>query len=142
MCSSDLKATKAPGDNKKTYQRKDGQQVTVDTSKLKTKKAQPEAETPQEDERDHKIAELIDTVNELSAENQRLKDAIAIGQWDASEIEKIDVQDTITELREQIRIMEIDNHALRDSRDMFQNRNAELMKSVKVLQAKLKKLEA
>ena len=52
------------------------------------------------------------------------------------------MQDTITELREQIRIMEIDNHALRDSRDMFQNRNAELMKSVKVLQAKLKKLEA
>ena len=140
--SLESKATKAPGDNKKTYQRKDGQQVTVDTSKLKTKKAQPEAETPQEDERDHKIAELIDTVNELSAENQRLKDAIAIGQWDASEIEKIDVQDTITELREQIRIMEIDNHALRDSRDMFQNRNAELMKSVKVLQAKLKKLEA
>jgi transposase len=135
-------ATKAPADGKKTYQRKDGQKVTIDTEKLKTKKAQPEAEPPQEDDRDHMIAELIDTVNELSAENQRLKDAIAVGQWDASEIEKIDVQDTLAELREQIRVLEIDNHALRDSRDMFQNRNAELMRSVKSLQAKLKKLDA
>ena len=139
--SLESKATKAPEDTKKTYQRKDGKKVTVDTTKLATKKA-AEAEPPEEDERDHKIAELIDTVNELNAENQRLRDAIAVGQWDASEIEKIDVQDTLAELREQIRIMEIDNHALRDSRDMFQNRNAELMRIVKTLQAKLKKLEA
>lgn len=139
--SLEPKTTKAPADTKKTYQRKDGKQVTIDTSKSATKKAKQE-EPPQEDERDHKIAELIDTVNELSAENQRLKDAIAVGQWDASEIEKIDVQDTLDELREQIRVLEIDNHALRDSRDMFQNRNAELMKSVKALQAKLKKLGA
>lgn len=135
-----LEPTAQKADSKKTYTRKDGQKVTIDTDKLKTKKAQPEP--PQEDERDHKIAELIDTVNELSAENHRLKDAIAVGQWDASEIEKIDVQDTLAELREQIRVLEIDNHALRDSRDMFQNRNAELMKSVKSLQAKLKKLDA
>lgn len=134
-------AQKAPADSKKTYTRKDGKEVTIDTSKSATKKSRPE-EPQQEDERDHKIAELIDTVNELSAENQKLKDIIAVGQWDASEIEKIDVQDTINEMREQIRILEIDNHALRDSRDMFQNRNAELMKSVKSLQAKLKKLDA
>lgn len=139
--SLEPKATKAPADTKKTYTRKDGQTVTVDTAKMASKKAKPE-EPPEEDERDHKIAELIDTVNELNAENQRLKDAIAVGQWDASDIEKIDVQDTLNELREQIRILEIDNHALRDSRDMFQNRNAELMKSVKALQSKLKKLEA
>jgi len=30
---------------------------------------------------------------------------------------------------------------LRESRDMFQNRNAELMRTVKGLQAKLKKLD-
>jgi hypothetical protein len=77
----------------------------------------------------------------LSAENQRLKDAIAVGQWDATDIEKIDAQETINELREQIRLLEIDNRALRDSRDMFQNRNAELMQLVKSLQSKLKKLD-
>jgi chromosome segregation ATPase len=42
------------------------------------------------------------------------------------------------ELREQIRILEIDNKALRESRDTFQNRNSELMRTVKSLQNQLK----
>lgn len=133
-----------PEDTVKSFRRKDGKKVTVDTKKLVTKKAKPQAEEqpPEEDERDHKIAELLDTINELNAENQKLKDIIAVGQWDATEIEKADVQETLAELREQIKHLEIDNHALRDSRDMFQNRNAELMQTVKALQSKLKKLEA
>ena len=43
-------------------------------------------------------------------------------------------------MREQIRLLEIDNAALRDSRDMYQTRNAELMKSVKSMTAKLKRV--
>lgn len=139
------KAQKAQEDTKKTYQRKDGKEVTIDTAKSKTKKAEPKPELPDEqpehDERDQRIAELMDTVSELNAENQKLRDMVAVGSWDASEIEKIDAQDTINDLREQLRVLEIDNAALRDSRDMFQNRNAELMKSVKALQSKLKKLD-
>lgn len=137
----------------KSYERKDGTVVKVNTAKLATQKAKDDAEPPKPatkpveapieppvmDEKDQRIAELIDTVNELSTENQRLRDVIAVGQWDASDIEKIDIQDTITELREHIKNLEIDNHALRDSRDMFQTRNAELMKTVKSLQAKIKK---
>jgi len=88
------------------------------------------------------LAELTDTINELHTENQKLKDAIAIGQWDASEIEKLDIQETVEELREKARVLEIDNAALRDSRDMFQARNAELMQTVKNLQTKLRKIEA
>lgn len=134
---------------KKTYQRKDGKEVTIDTAKNKTKKTAapkeeepaPQPEQPQDERTTSAIAELMDTITELHAENQRLKDAIATAQWDASDIEKIDVQDTLADLREQIRVLEIDNAALRDSRDMFQNRNAELMKTVKSLQAKLKKLD-
>lgn len=151
MTVSRVKASlqpKAAEDSKKTYQRKDGKSVTIDTAKTKTKQAEkprqeeePAAQEPEVDERDHRIAELTDTVTELNAENQRLKDVISTAQWDASDIEKIDVQDTLNDLRDQIRVLEIDNAALRDSRDMFQNRNAELMKSVKSLQSKLKKLE-
>ena len=81
----------------------------------------------------------MDAVHQLSEENQQLKDVIAVGQWDATDIEKIDIQETVDSLREQIRVLEIDNAALRDSRDMFQARNAELMDLVKSLQAKLKK---
>jgi hypothetical protein len=130
---------------------------TVESSKMgRPRKQKEQAETTEEppaelpaipaapvmDEKDQKIAELLDTIEELNAENQRLLDAVATGQWDATEIEKIDIEETVKELREQIRILEIDNAALRDSRDMFQARNAELMGTIKALQSKLKKLEA
>jgi chromosome segregation ATPase len=93
-------------------------------------------------ELNEKIDELAQTVNVLADENTVMRDKIAIGQWDASEIEKIDAEQTIKDLREQIRILDADNKAIRQSRDMFQNRNSELMKTVKSLQAKLKKLGA
>ena len=133
----------------KKYKDKHGNEVKVDTDKLKTKKAAEKVTKPDMStgeinpflEYEEKIKELTDTIIEQDKENQILRDQIAIGQWDASDIEKIDVQDTINELREQIRILEIDNKALRESRDMFQNRNAELMRSLKATQNKLKKLE-
>jgi len=91
-------------------------------------------------ELNEKIDELAQTVNVLADENTVMRDKIAIGQWDASEIEKIDAEQRMADLREQIRVLEADNKAIRQSRDMFQNRNSELMKTVKALQAKLKKL--
>lgn len=118
-------------ETKKTYRNQHGQEKTIETKNLGRKKEEEANE-------DHHLVELTDTVNDLSSENQALRDKIALGQWDASDIEKIDVEDTITQLREQIRVLEIDNKALRESRDMFQNRNAELMRTVKALQNKLK----
>jgi transposase len=93
-------------------------------------------------ELNEKIDELAQTVNVLADENTLMRDKIAIGQWDASEIEKIDAEQRMADLREQIRVLEADNKAIRQSRDMFQNRNSELMKTVKSLQSKLKKLGA
>lgn len=92
-------------------------------------------------ELNEKIDELAQTINMLADENTVMRDKIAIGQWDATEIEKIDAEQTIKDLREQIRILEADNKAMRQSRDMYQNRNSELMKTVKSLQTKLKKLD-
>jgi hypothetical protein len=43
----------------------------------------------------------------------------------------------LTEKDVKIDILEIDNQALRDSRDMFQNRNAELLKTISSLKRKL-----
>jgi len=91
-------------------------------------------------ELNEKIDELAQTVNVLADENTVMRDKIAIGQWDASEIEKIDAEQRMADLREQIRVLEADNKAIRQSRDMFQNRNSELMKTVKALQSKLKKM--
>lgn len=131
---------------KKTFKLKSGEESKMNTSRL-GKKAAPKKEKPPEaveleEENSIQLSELSHTITQLETENQRLKDVVAVGQWDASDIEKIDAQQVIDELREQVRVLEIDNKALRDSRDMFQTRNAELMKTVKSLQNKLKKLEA
>ena len=123
----------------KKYVNKHGQESTINTSNLRTNKPKPAAPAP-EPEQDDKAAELADTINHLAVENQKLKDAIAIGAWDATDIEKEDAQETIAALREEIRVLEIEVKTLRESRDMFQNRNAEMMRTVKSLQAKLKKL--
>lgn len=123
----------------KKYVNKHGQETTMQTAKI-GRPAKPAEPPKPEPEPDHRVAELANTVNELAEENQKLKDAIAIGAWDATDIEKEDAEETITVLREQIRVMEIEVKTLRESRDMFQNRNAELMRTVKSLQAKLKKL--
>jgi hypothetical protein len=126
---------------------KSGKESTVDTSKLATKRptTKPDATTAPNAleqkiaEMSDQIDELVDTVNSQAEENTLLRDKIAIGQWDASEIEKIDAQETLAEARERIRILEIENKALRDSRDMFQSQNAEMMKTIKSLQNKIKK---
>lgn len=133
----------------KQFTQKDGRVQKMDTTKIGRPKQEPvvkpvpepvtEPEEPKFDETQEFIDELTDTINTLSTENQRLKDIIAVGAWDATEFEKMDVQETIEQLREQIRVLEIDNSALRESRDMFQSRNAELMDTVKSLQHKLKK---
>jgi uncharacterized ParB-like nuclease family protein len=87
------------------------------------------------EEKDEAVAELV-------AENQRLSDRLAVEAMDASEEEKLAASETIAELREQIRILEIENQSLKISRDTYQRENAELKKTVASLQRKLKKEKA
>lgn len=129
---------------------KQGKELEMKTGNIKRAErpvgTKPDVSTINEDKLEidnlnDQISGLSDTINELSNENIMLKDKIAIGQWEASEIEKLDVEDVIKDLREQVRILEIENKSLREGRDMYQNRNSELMTTVKSLQAKLKKYE-
>jgi len=82
------------------------------------------------------IVELTDTVVSLDQELTLAKDIIAAHRWDATEIEVDWIHDLVTELREQVRIQEIEIEALKDSRNMFQERNAELIRQVKALKKK------
>jgi len=86
-------------------------------------------------------AEKDEAVAELVAENQRLSDRLAVEAMDATPEEKLAATETIEELREQIRILEIENQSLKISRDTFQRENGELKKTVASLQRKLKKEE-
>jgi hypothetical protein len=85
--------------------------------------------------------EQDEAVQELVAENQRLSDRLAVEAMDATTEEKVAASETIAELREQIRILEIENQSLKISRDTYQRENAELKKTVQSLQRKLKKEE-
>lgn len=141
MFVSRVKASMEIKDEPKTkkFVTKDGverEMKTGNIGKRETPTTKPDVTTY--DEKEDKIKELTEVITQLDEEVTLLKDKISIGAWDASEIEKIDVEDTIKELREQVRLLEIDNKALRESRDMFQHRNAELMKTVNSLKRKLK----
>ena len=91
------------------------------------------------DEND-RIRELTDVINELSEENRSLTEIIAAQLWDASDIERDWIQEELKELRKENELLKIDNRSLRYSRDMFQNRNAELTASLNSYAKKLKKL--
>jgi len=82
------------------------------------------------------IHELTDTVVHLDTELTKAKDIIAARRWDATDIEVDWIHDLVTELREQVRIQEIEIAALTDSRNMFQERNADLIRQLKALKKK------
>jgi hypothetical protein len=130
----ELEKESAPTESTKKYKDKDGVEKTVDTKQLATKKAkEPEQETD-----GAAIGELTDVIDQLKDENTKLKDAVALGQFDATEIEKIDIEETLAALREENRVLTIENESLKKSRDQYQKENAELIRTVKSLQKKLK----
>ena len=136
--------TKSDEQPVKTVKDKDGKEKQVDTSKITGRPKATKPDVTTEDpvaELKQENAQLIVEINSLADENTVLRDKIAIGQWDASEIEKIDAEETMADLREQIRVLEIDNKTVRHDRDMWQNRCAEYGKTIKSLQNKLKKLD-
>jgi chromosome segregation ATPase len=87
------------------------------------------------------IKELTDLVGDLEAENQRLKDVVAIGAWDATDIEKEDIEETVKDLREQIASLEREVRTLQASRDTYMNEVVELQRINKGLRNKLKQYE-
>jgi len=70
-------------------------------------------------ELESKIRELSDTLYEVSEELRKANDIIAAKAWDATEFEQDYVISILKEKDVKIDILEIDNQALRDSRDMF-----------------------
>ena len=126
------KSLEEPPKEEVTYVNKHGKESTMKLIK-KEPKVEVKEEPPSVEE---KIQELTDTVVILDKELTQARDVIATKRWNATEIEVEDIHDTVVNLREQIRVLEIDNKALRDSRDMYQQRNAELIRQVKSLSKK------
>ena len=82
--------------------------------------------------------ELIET---LTKENSDLSDRLAVAASEGTEEEKKLAETTISELREKVRILEIELVAVKSSRDTYQAENMQLRKQVAMLNKKLKAYE-
>ena len=68
------------------------------------------------------IRELEDTVEYLKEQKRVFEAAIASKDFHHPDIEKIDIEQTVKDLKERIRILTIENEALLKSKNMFAER--------------------
>lgn len=70
-----------------------------------------------------------DVINVLHQENEELKTQLATSKLEFPE--GVDAETLIRQLREEIRLLKIENEALRLSRDQFQDENAQLKRQIR-----------
>lgn len=81
-----------------------------------------------------------ETIRELTEEKNKLLDSLAAGQLPEDEI--VSAEQTMINLRKQIRNLELELDAVKSSRDIYQRDNEQLKKQCKMYVNKLKKLGA
>lgn len=100
-----------------------------------------EAEMVTGEEPDDRMQELVDGIQEYAEENIKLKDQLAVKNADVPEIERQQLAVTLSELRDKVKSQEAEIEALRNSRDQFQAKNAELVKQVTYWRKRAEKSE-
>lgn len=124
----------------KKYIDKQGNENTMNVaSKTETEKEEEPEEEEELSPEEIEQMQMPDTIATLTEENQKLREQVALGLFEGNEFEKLDIEQMLAELKEKNRILELENKTLRESRDAYQYENAQLIKTVKSLKAKLKK---
>ena len=95
------------------------------------KEAAPEPRSEQGDE----------AIGALLNENEELKTRVALVAMEATPEERQAASDLISELREELRVLNIEMIAVKQSRDSFQQENSQLKKQISSMQRQLKKAE-
>lgn len=90
---------------------------------------------------DDKMQELAIEMQAIAEENAKLKDKLAIHSMDKSDEAKIEVEQTIEELREQVKQLERELASVTKSRNEFQNKAAEAIKQVQYWKRRAEKAE-
>ena len=119
-----------PGRTKSAAELADEYITEWEQQRLSAKEVKPE---PVFDPRD----ELIET---LTKENSELSDRLAVAAISGTEEDKRLAETTISDLREKVRILEIELVAVKSSRDTYQTENMQLKKQVAMLNKKLKEV--
>jgi uncharacterized ParB-like nuclease family protein len=102
------------------------------TFERKAKYVKPETDEPKHDQSG-------DVIKALADENDKLKDRLAVAVYAADDSEKKLAENTISQLREDIRILELELKSTRISRDTLLNENAAMKKQIAAMQRQLKK---
>ena len=110
----------------------------VDASK--ETKSQPKQEVPEVEE-DDELTAILAHQKDLEEENAKLNDRLAVGVMVGTEEEKAKASETIAELRDQVRQLEIENMTLKTSRDQYMRENAEMKKQLVYYKRKIQKYE-
>lgn len=97
-------------------------------------------ETEEFDQKEHELQEAQDTIIQLAEENQKLKDSLATGQLPEDEI--VSAEQTIIDLRKQVRTLQAELDAVKSNRDQYIRENEELKKQCLSQRKQLKKLGA
>ncbi len=98
------------------------------------------AETADYDPRDDQIKEAHDAIAQLVAENERLKERIAIEAWDAPEEEKLSATEIIDALRVEVTSLQAERNALIISRDKYQTECAQMKRQLAAQRREIDKL--
>ena len=102
----------------------------------------PSAKEPeQEPEKVEDTQELVDTISVLAEENETLKDQLIIAQAGLEEFEKVDVEERFKVMRNRISELELEVRTLVEARNFLQNRNAELVATIKSLKYKIQRMQ-
>jgi len=98
----------------------------VDVSRSGRPTAPPEPEYTEDD----KMHELAIEQIALTEENTKLKDMLAVRSLPVSEKARTEVQETIESLRAEVKDLEFKLRTMTQSRNEFQNKNAEMIKQL------------
>jgi hypothetical protein len=127
----------------KTYTTKHGTKAKMNTEKIGEKPSEPIVMKPADVVPEHDpLHELSVAHEELAEENARLLDKLAVQNMEGTAEEKQAAQDTIESLRSQIKTLEAELRAVKNSRDQLQAKNAEMIKQVNYWRKKAEKVAA
>lgn len=91
---------------------------------------------------DDELAEARHAITDLAAENEALRDRLAVEQMDADEEGKAEAASTIADLRERVRTLEAENDALKASRDTYMQKVSEMQKQITYWRKRAEKVAA
>lgn len=116
-------------------------EISLPKAILLISQQKPEISQDEEyDQKEHELQEAHDTINYLVEENTKLRDSLAAGQLPDDEI--VSAEQTMIDLRKQVKTLEAELCAVKSSRNIYQRENEELKKQCRMYENKFKKLGA